>query len=191
MSMYEITHSDHMKEYRAGMRNIIEYIENITDFGIGEADEQALREKYEPSIRAKLSAGKRLTAKEMQYLRKYNPALYAQAVRIEAKRQAVEERLKHAKSKKEVQEILSDGLVTISKNDSAREYMTAAVQEAVAEFKKTGEYKRLPEVEEKKKPAPSGRHEYKSENKEKDEEEGLSITYEFAEGSYQIAYKNK
>lgn len=189
MSIYEITPLDYSKKYRDGIGNIIQYVENIMDFGAGEVDEQELREKYESSIRAKLSAGKRLSSKEMQYLRKYNPALYAQVVRIEAKRQAVEERLKHAKSKKQVQEIQADALATISKNDSAREYMAAAVQEAVAEFKKTGEYKSLPEVEEKEKNVQSGKREHKSDNKKKDkEEEGLSITYEFSKGFYQMAY---
>lgn len=189
MSIYEITHSDNSEAYRDGMRKIIEYVENITDFGIGETDRQEVREKYESSIRAKLNAGKRLSSKEMQYLRKYNPALYAQAVRVEAKRQAVEERLRHARSKKQVEEIQFEALSTISKDDSAREYMTAAVREAVAEFKKTDAYKSLPETEEKEKNTQSGKREHKSGNKKQDkEEERLPITYEFSKGFYQMAY---
>lgn len=180
MSTYEIAQSDSLKEYRDGLRKIIEYAEMITDFGIGEMDEQELREKYDASIRAKLSAGKRLSSKEMQYLRKYNPILYAQVVRIEAKRRTVEEQLKHADSKKQVEEIQFEAVSSISKKDPVREYMMAAVLEAVKEFKKTASYKKLPETEETDK--------HKSDKKKNDKEEELSITYEFGAGSYQLAY---
>lgn len=157
----------------AKLREFKESLENVVIFGDSEADEQALREKYEGRIRMKLEAGKRLTPKEMQYLRKYNPVLYAYAVRVEAKRRMVEEKLKHAKSKREVQDIKDEAIYSIGKNDPAREYMIAAVRDAVKEFKETDEYKRLPEKEEEGK---------------RGKRQEASIIYEFADGAYQMAF---
>lgn len=157
------------------LRELMESFKNVVIFGDSEADEQALKEKYESRIRMKLEAGKRLTPKEMQYLRQYNPTLYAYAVRVEAKRRTVEERLKHAKSKREVQDIQDDAMYSVGKNDPAREYMIAAVKDAVKEFKETDEYKRLPEKEQ-------------EEERRSSKNNEASIIYEFADGAYQMAF---
>ncbi len=128
------------------------------------------RAKPEAKIRAKLEAGKRLTAEEMNYLKRYNPVLYAIAFRVEMKRKNVENRLKNATSKEEVEQIQAEALSTIKKDDVAKQYLVAAVQDAVKEFKESKEYKKLPETEE--------------ETRETD------ISYEIADGKYQVAFKN-
>lgn len=164
----------------------IEQFRNMVDFGVNEADEQKMREKYDAKIQAKLEAGKRLSAKEMQYLKKYNPVLYIHAKRIEAKRRSVEEQLKHARSKREVQEIQDLAIGTISKDDPVRKYMIAAVQETIKAFKETQDYKNLPTVEEEGKK--KGSNKIRNDSDGDEEEEKFSITYEAGEGMYQMAF---
>lgn len=149
------------------------YLQNMIELGIGEIDEEKLKEKYDATIQTKLQYGKRLTAEELRYLKKYNPIMYAHAMRIETKRCAVEQSLKNANSKQEVEEIQFRAMSTINKKDPVKEYMVAAVQDAVKEFKKTSAYKSLPEVE------------------EKDKKNKKAITYEFGTDSYQIAFEDK
>lgn len=137
-----------------------------------EMDEQE-KSRYEAHIRAKLESGKRLTAEEMRYLRLYNPTLYAHAIRIETVRRSVEEQLKHAKSKEQVEEIQYAAISAVSKKDPVRQYMIAAIQDAVAEFKKTSAYKQLPRKEEK-------------------ETQNTSVPiYEYDENAYQLAYASE
>ena len=150
----------------------VTYLQNMIELGTGEIDEEELRKKFDATIQAKLQSGKRLTAEELRYLKKYNPIMYAHAMRIETKRRAVEQSLKNANSKQEVEEIQFRAMSTISKNDPVKEYMVAAVQDAVKEFKKTTAYKSLPEVE------------------EKDKKNKNAITYEFGTDSYQIAFED-
>lgn len=164
----------------------IEQLRNMVDFGVNEADEQKIREKYDAKIQAKLESGKRLSAKEMQYLKKYNPVLYAHAKRIEAKRRSVEEQLRHAKSKQEVCEIQDLAIGTINKNDPVRKYMIAAVQETIKAFKETQDYKKLPAVEEEGKK--SGTNKIRNDSDDEEDEGKFSITYEVSEGTYQVAF---
>ena len=58
--------------------------------------------------------------------------------------EAVEEQLKHAKSKEEADQIISSALSGISKNDPDREYIFAAVNRISTEFHKSGAYEKLP-----------------------------------------------
>lgn len=89
-----------------------------------------------------------MTQREMQYLRQYNPALYMQAVRVEQKRKSLENQLENADSKEEVQKISTSALASVREDDPAKQYVAAAIQETVKEFKESGQYKRLPETEE-------------------------------------------
>ncbi|MBR6359181.1 MAG: hypothetical protein IKS11_05975 [Lachnospiraceae bacterium] len=102
------------------------------------------RAAMDDRIMAKLAAGKKLSQKELDYLRRTNPILYAHAMRIQRIAMAVEEQLKHAKSKEEADRIISCALGGISKNDPDREYIFAAVNRIVAEFHKSGAYNKLP-----------------------------------------------
>ena len=102
------------------------------------------RAKMDAQIMAKLKSGKKLSQKEMNYLRKTNPIMYAHALRVQRMAEAIEEQLKHAKSKEEADRIISSSLTGISKNDPDREFIYAAVNRISAEFHKSGAYEKLP-----------------------------------------------
>lgn len=102
------------------------------------------RAKMDARIMAKLKSGNKLSHKEMDYLRKTNPIMYAHALRVQRMAEAIEEQLKHAKSKEEADSIISASLSGISKNDPDREYIYAAVNRISTEFHKSGAYEKLP-----------------------------------------------
>ena len=102
------------------------------------------RARMDAQIMAKLESGKKLSQKEMDYLRKTNPIMYAHALRVQRMAEAVEEQLKHARSKEEADQIITSALSGISKNDPDREYIFAAVNRISTEFHKSGAYEKLP-----------------------------------------------
>ena len=102
------------------------------------------RAKMDARIMAKLKSGNKLSQKELDYLRKTNPIMYAHAMRVQRMAEAIEEQLKHAKSKEEADRIISASLSGISKNDPDREYIYAAVNRISTEFHKSGAYEKLP-----------------------------------------------
>ena len=102
------------------------------------------RAKMDARIMAKLKSGNTLSQKELDYLRKTNPIMYAHAMRVQRMAEAIEEQLKHAKSKEEADSIISASLSGISKNDPDREYIYAAVNRISTEFHKSGAYEKLP-----------------------------------------------
>ena len=106
------------------------------------------RAKMDARIMAKLKSGNKLSQKELDYLRKTNPIMYAHAMRVQRMAEAVEEQLKHAKSKEEADCIISASLSGISKNDPDREYIYAAVNRISTEFHKSGAYEKLPNTAE-------------------------------------------
>ncbi len=170
------------------LREVAARFKQMIDFGCNEADEQKMREKLDAKIQAKLESGKRLSEKELNYLRKYNPQMYAHALRIEIKRRAVEEQLKHAKSKQQVQEIEDGALASIGKNDPIKKYMVAAVLRTVSEFRKSEAYQKLPETEKEKKKTQA--NEWQTDSGEEEDEETV-ITYEIGSSSYQMAFAEK
>ena len=56
--------------------------------------------------------------------------------------------MKNADSKEEVQKISSSALATVREDDPAKQYVVAAIQETVKEFKESDRYKRLLKTEE-------------------------------------------
>ena len=102
------------------------------------------RAKMDAQILAKLKSGKKLSQKEMDYLRKTNPIMYSHAMRVQRIAETIEEQLKHAKSKEEADRIISSSLSVISKNDPDKEYIVAAVNRINTEFHKSGAYNKLP-----------------------------------------------
>ena len=130
------------------------------------------KEKMDARIMAKLKAGKKLSQKEMEYLRRTNPMMYAQAMRIQKMAEAVEEQLKHARSKEEANRIVSSAISGISKNDPYKEYIVAAINRVSTEFHKSGAYNKLPNTIEdaKKKGARTNDVEF-SDGEENDEDE--------------------
>lgn len=104
--------------------------------------------EYEAKIRMKLKTGKRLTAKEMNYLRVNNPTLYRTARRVEIARQGFRERLKHCRSKEEVQMVITGQMQVVEampKEDPDREYMAAMVKHEMDSFRQSKAYAKLPE----------------------------------------------
>lgn len=108
--------------------------------------------KMDARIMAKLKSGKKLSQKELNYLKKTNPIMYAHALRVQRMAEAIEEQIKHAKSKEEADRILSSSMAGISKNDPDREYIVAAINRISHEFRESGAYEKLPDtIEEAKK----------------------------------------
>ncbi len=159
----------------------VKQLKEMIDSQLTGVDDEKSKQEMEARIQSKLEAGEPLTNKELNYLKKYNPILYMHAMRIELKRKSVEERLKHARSKQEVQQICDEAIVSIGKNDPVKTYMIAAVYNTVKEFKETEDYKRLPEYDDERVKTRTNRIERDGDNEK-------SITYEMAEGSYQLAF---
>ena len=125
--------------------NTKELAEYILDKSSGiESMTEEDRAKMDAKIMAKLESGKKLSQEELNYLMKTNPIMYAHAMRVQRMAEAVEEQLKHARSKEEADRIISATTSCISKNDPDRKYIFAAVNRIATEFHKSGAYEKLP-----------------------------------------------
>lgn len=173
--MTKITFNNLTTEQQESLKEAFDKIKFKVNFGIDAEDEESAKKQLEARIYAKLEAGKPLSQKELQYLRQYNPVLYMQAVRVEQKRKTLENQLENAKSKEEVQNISSTALASVREDDPAKQYVVAAIQETVKEFKKSDKYQRLPETEE------------QAEKKNGAKGTG-GVSYEVGECSYQLAF---
>lgn len=118
-------------------------------------------------IRTKLMSGKKLSSKEMDYLRENDPELYKKAKAIEMEREAYERELKQCKTKEEVQKVKMAHATAalaqvknIESNPNIPEGQKLALMmeqlaksnalgEVERKFVQSGEYKRLPSEEEK------------------------------------------
>lgn len=101
---------------------------------------------YQKKLLAKINAGKRLSAKEMNYLRIHAPELYRMARQIEQKRMKLEQQLKNCKSKEEASEIFCQAMEGISDGCPYKEALIKNYQNVYDEFRKSKEYARLPET---------------------------------------------
>ena len=176
MNFTQVVYKESITKDAISLKEALEQFRNKLEFGVADCDTEELKEKMEAKIQAKLEAGKRLSNKEMQYLRRNNPVLCAMAMRVEMKRKSVETRLEHASSKQEVEDIRTETLSTVSKNDPAKKYIIAAVEKVVEEFKGTDAYKKLPETEK------------EAEKKGRWQMSGTKVSYETGENSYQMAF---
>ncbi len=161
---------DSIADLKAIGKSIIKLFEEAGD------NTEEKKKKMLEKIRHKLESGKKLTAEEMQFLQKNYPELYVKAKKIEIKRKTVEERLKHCKSKEEVQEVMDQEIGIISDKDPDKVYLIKAVEEAVKEFKNTSDYKKLPE---------------KKEDKNEDKKEKSQTRYSIKTGEYQMAWEEE
>ncbi|MCQ2499210.1 MAG: hypothetical protein MJ133_09530 [Lachnospiraceae bacterium] len=132
----KITNTKELAEYMLGSGDDIEKM----------SDED--RAKLDAQITEKLKLGKKLSQKEMNYLQKTNPIMYAHVLRVQRMAEAIEEQLKHARSKEEADRIVSSSLTGISKNDPDRKYIYAAINRISNEFHKSGAYEKLPNTTE-------------------------------------------
>ena len=126
-------------------QELAEYIRKSVDETEKYTDEE--KSEKEAKIVRKLKMGGKLTKEELRFLQKANPMLYAQAMRVRALAKAVEEQVKHARSKEEANQIVSNAMSGISKEDPAREYMVAAIDRVSSEMHKSPGYNRLPNTE--------------------------------------------
>ena len=165
--------------------------------------EYETRENVDTIIQGKLEAGKKLSSKEETYLMRTNPIMFAQYRRIQTERHSVEVRIRMAKTKQQVAAIADSAIAGISKDDPMREYIIAAINDAVNEFKKTDAYKKLPETDQKSavvagagsptdtdsKPK-SGTAEQSDIPDDTESYESGTVIYQFAEGGYQESFES-
>lgn len=104
-------------------------------------DEKA---KMSERIDKKLKSGKKLSTEEEKYLQQTNPWMYQQYLRIRATADAMKEQMKHAKSKEEVNNIISTSMNLVSDKDPCKELVIAALDETAKEFKSSMSYQKLP-----------------------------------------------
>lgn len=133
--------------------NANELVEYILECGnetkkMSEEERAEMDARIMAKIMAKLQAGRKLTQEELDYLQRTNPIMYAHAMRVQRMTEAVEEQLKHAKSKEEANHIISSAMTGVSKNDPDREYIYAAISRVTKEFKDSDAYAELPDTAE-------------------------------------------
>ena len=109
----------------------------------GMTDEE--KESYLTKIMAKLKSGKRLGAEEMRFLQAENPVLYQQAARVQAMRESLRARLAVCSSKEEVDNTYASAMSLVCDDDPMKEYIVAAYDDVLREFKKSDDYQKLPE----------------------------------------------
>ena len=103
---------------------------------------------YDKKVYGKFKMGKKLTQKELDYIRRTNPQMYMHVKRVQMQRDLLDKKLHNCRSKKEVEEVYNQTVASISKKDPDKEALISAYQDVTTEFKKTSKYKRLPEKEE-------------------------------------------
>lgn len=159
------------------IENTRELADYILDKASGTEDmTEEDRGKLDAKIMAKLESGTKLSQEELNYLKKTNPMMYAHVMRVQRMAEAVEEQLKHARSKEEADRIISAATSCISKNDPDRKYIFAAVNRIATEFHKSGAYDKLPntmEDAEKKKNEEAG--DVFSDAEDEDDESGFEL----------------
>ena len=150
------------------------------------------RQAFENKIQQKIKNGAKLSAKEMAYIRRTNPYIYQQVVRVQQRREALKEQLRHCRTKEEAQQVMSNAMTSISDKDPARDAMIAAVQNVSQQFRESEAYQKLPETEEDLKKAKKSDSPMEDPFKEDAEEDDDSmVSYSFGSGGYQEAVSSK
>ena len=126
-------------------------------------DSEKTDEKMMGRIKAKLKSGKKLSSKEESYLKQHDPELYIQYLRIRRMAMTLENQLKNADSKEEVNNIILHSYMSVSDKDPYKEYIIAALQEVEKEFKNTESFQQLPATSDE-------AHEHKKSSSKKDED---------------------
>ena len=104
-------------------------------------------------IMGKLKSGKKLSAKELDFLRRTDPILYAHALRVQRMAEALKQQLSHAKSKQEANDHALQQFITERQRREQGlvnevEYLLAAYNEVSKNFHKSPAYQRLPNTPE-------------------------------------------
>ena len=122
-----------------------EAVDAIFDPTTGMSEEE--KKKFVQKLYRKLESGKKLSADEMQYLRKNDPVTYAKAAKVQVLRESLKKQLKSATSKEKAADIYTQAMSRISEDDPARKEIMAAYDDVYKEFRKSDEYKALPNTE--------------------------------------------
>lgn len=120
-------------------------IEDILDPTSDMTDEE--RSAYLNRIMAKLKSGKDLTQEELNFLKVHHPELYQKAMRVKHCKERLKSQLKNCRSKEQVNDVVNSTVGGVSDKDPDKEFLIAAYNEVVKEFKKTSDYSRLPDTE--------------------------------------------
>lgn len=104
------------------------------------------RQREISRIRAKLKGGKKLSGKEMSFLKQDDPALYQQALRVQNMREQLKNRLRQCRSKEEAHNAIGLAFEGIADNDPAKEMMQAAVADVAKQFTSSRAYQKLPDT---------------------------------------------
>lgn len=170
-----------------------EVVEQIKDKICGtDFDNEAERIKFREKIERKIKSGAKLSQKEMNYLRRYNPYLYQHMIRVQQKREALKEQLKHCRTKEEAHQAMSAAFSSISDEDPVREAMVAAVANVSEQYRSSDTYKNLPNTREDLKKLQNQKRTLSDPFKQ-DEEDGkdggeyAEISYSFDGNGYQEA----
>lgn len=121
-----------------------EAVDAIFDPTTGMTEEQ--KKSFVEKIYKKLESGKKLTYDELQYLRMHDPITYAKAARVLVMREALKKQLENAKSKEEAADIYLTNMSRIADDDPAKKELEAAYNDEYSEFKKSDDYKKLPDT---------------------------------------------
>lgn len=115
-------------------------------------NQAVIRRKLE-RIKRKLRAGARLTASEKEFLRRYAPQLYREAVAIEREREAYEKRLKQCRTKEEAERVKTEKMAEIaaSKDEDVDTKIMRMAQTKAAEEIAAPVIRRKPSLAEKEK----------------------------------------
>ena len=120
---------------------------NTGENGKGDGQGEEEKKKFVQKLYRKLESGKKLSADEMQYLRKNDPVTYAKAAKVQVLRESLKKQLKSATSKEKAADIYTQAMSRISEDDPARKEIMAAYDDVYKEFRKSDEYKALPNTE--------------------------------------------
>lgn len=155
-----------------------EAVDSIFDPTTAMTEEQ--KKKFVEKLYKKLENGKKLTPDELQYLRMNDPVTYAKAARVQTLREAFKKQLENAKSKEEAADMYLQNMSRISEDDPAKKELEAAYSDVYEEFKKTENYRRLPETRkeaEEERDKKNGKMKKKTEWEEDKEQKQVDIFY--------------
>ena len=166
-----------------------EFVKGVMDKMHGDDfDSEEERQAFENKIQQKIKNGAKLSAKEMAYIRRTNPYIYQQVVRVQQRREALKEQLRHCRTKEEAQQVMSNAMTSISDKDPARDAMIAAVQNVSQQFRESEAYQKLPETEEDLKKAKKSDSLMEDPFKaDEEEDDDSTVFYSFGSGGYQEA----
>lgn len=135
--------SDDVKTKEQVYAEFRDKMKDILDPTSGMSDEEKAR--YDEKINQKIKNGEKLSDTEMRYIKVKSPYIYAMISRVQMQRQALENKLKNCRSKEEVEEAYNTAMMHVHKDDPAREPLCAAYDNVTKEFKKSSEYKDMPQ----------------------------------------------